>query len=169
MNSNENKPGGGSGGDPPEVYDHGDIETVDGAFERSATNAIILMSQPGDEDTTSVVSLLGSGEEGRINTQAANVVNVTSGRYGGPRPLNLDFPGISLYAVERAKMMIQISLGHFDSLESQRIWLDQDGIHVNAGVSGSLTLSAGPWQTSYIEITPSKITIKSPLVDINPL
>jgi len=166
MDSEKQKPGGGSGGGAP--VDHNDMRFVDGVFERVAPK-IVLLTGPSNVSDKSFLTLIAAGETGFAKLQGSQTVIVRSGNIEDPTghiPSEVGLAGVTLYAPDAA--MIYIQRGNFGEADSQCIKLDSDGtIYVDAGVSGTINLSAGPDGTSYIQISPTGITIKGPLVQIN--
>lgn len=166
MQSNEMKPGGGSGGGGP--VDHNDMRFIDGVFQRVAPKMIFLSGPSAKMDASKII-MVAAGDGGCVKVQGSQSVNIRCGDVqdpGGAIPLSVGITGVTLYAPDAA--MIQIQRGNFGEPDSQFIKLYPDGeIEINAGIDGSVTLSAGPEDTSYISITPTGIVIKGPLVQIN--
>jgi hypothetical protein len=166
MNSDEKNVSGGSGGGGP--VDHNDMRFVDGVFERVAPK-ITLISGPSNKIDASFINVIAAGEGGRVMVQGSESVNIRSGDVqdpGGSIPMSVGITGVTLYAPDAA--MIQIQRGVFGEPDTQFIKLYPSGkIEVNAGIDGTVTLSAGPEGTSYIQITPTGVVIKGPLVQIN--
>jgi hypothetical protein len=84
---------------------------------------------------------------------------------GGYNSDVLDEPGITLFAFDKTSMRIRLQLGRFDSPDPRSITIDNENIWIDAGISGNIILSAGP--SSSITITPTAVTIKGPVVNIN--
>jgi hypothetical protein len=70
MEIDEDKPGGGSGGDLPAPPDptavHADEKTVHGPFGRAAFGKVVLSALP-DNNGDSWTSVLAHGDEGKVS------------------------------------------------------------------------------------------------------
>jgi hypothetical protein len=169
MDSDEKRICGGAGGGP--VAPHDDQRFVNGSFERAAHH-ILMLTTPG-EDRSSLVSVVAAGDGARVKVHAEKTVVVRTGDAAGSNPIpdDVGLSGVTVYAPGAA--ILQLQRGDFDQPECQTIKLDSDGsIFVNAGVSGNIYLGAGPvtadgQASSFIYISPTGITIKGPLIQIN--
>lgn len=175
MEEDENL-GGGSGGADCEEENKGDQAiSVDGTYSIRA-NQVALTSWkniPPSADNDSRIMLLAMGgleglftDSGTVDIRGCKGVRLTAGSLFpiiNP-PMSADSTdGIELETGE--KQSITIKRGMMPAVD-QYITLTQSGITINAGIKGTLTLSAG---LSQITIGPEGITIIGlPLVQINP-
>jgi hypothetical protein len=173
MEDDEN-PGGGSGGDGSEERGHRVI-SADGTYEVRA-NQVSLVSWknlPPATDNESRIKLLAMGgldglfmDDGTVDVRGCKGVRITSG------PL---IPVLNPVMSAGSTDGIEIEAGETQSITMKRgmlpeidqyITLTPTGITINAGLAGTLTLTAG---LSQITIGPAGITIIGmPLVQINP-
>jgi hypothetical protein len=168
MDLNKNKPGGGSGGDPndPVYEDHDDVTFVDGKFKRVA-DKIILQTQHDEGQEETHIAVLASGEKGQIHVQGGQLVNVVAGLLGDEVLPDLKKPGVTLFSNDLATAPIRLQLGYFDNPDTRSITMSAKGIVVDAGISGTITLQAGPDGASSIVIAPDGITMKGTTININ--
>jgi hypothetical protein len=175
MKFDEKRPGGGSGGVKAKTQtDHDDIRDIEGNFKRSAKEIQLQAThwgapaQAGMEVETSNISLQATGEKGALSAQAGQSVAIVSGVLGDDIQAPLDNPGVTVLAYEKGSMRIRLQLGSFNSPDGRSITIDDKGVWIDAGDSGTINLTAGPESAqSYIQISPAGITISGPLVRIN--
>jgi hypothetical protein len=179
MEENGNNPGGGSGGAAPSGADslnrgHRMI-TSEGTHEIRA-NQISFVSWkniPPATDNESRIGLLAMGgldgafiDDGTVDIRGCKGVRITSGPLipvMNPEMSVASTDGIEIETGE--SQSITIKRGQLPEID-QYITMTPDGITINAGLGGTLTLNAG---LSQIVIGPEGITIIGlPLVQINP-
>lgn len=168
-------PGGGSGGDD-DSGDSGDqVINADGTYEVRANQVSVVTWKniPPSKDNESRIMLLAMGgleglftDDGTVDIRGCKGVRITSG------PL---FPILNPFMSSDSTEGIEIEAGESQSVTMKRgmipildqsITMTSSGITINAGLLGTLTLSAG---LSQITIGPSGITIVGiPTVKINP-
>jgi hypothetical protein len=167
MRSDDEQRGGGSGGAFGDEFDekHSDKRSIAGIFERDAI-VLTLEGVPLDNGK-SAVNLIAHGDEAGIVAQAGKNVCVIGGALGDYHPDALDDPGVTLFAQDKISKRIRLQLGNFESPDARSIMIDNDAIWIDAGVSGEIILTAGPDAHSFIKISPTGITIKGPVVNIN--
>jgi hypothetical protein len=176
MEENGKNPGGGSGGaDDSTVRGHRVI-SADGTYSIRA-NQVSLLSQkniPPSTDNESRVMLLAVGGldsefmgDGFVDIRGVKGVRITA----GPPAIPLFSPAMCVESTNGVEIevcetqSITIRRGLLAEID-QYISLTSDGIVINAGIAGTLTLAAG---TSQITIGPEGITIIGmPVVQINP-
>jgi hypothetical protein len=165
MNSDEKRPpSGGSGGG-----NHIDKRIIDGEWIRNA-NYIQLASHP-PHDGQGTVALFATGPDSVMLLRSQKSVAIMTGAVADKDSAdisNIGWSGVTLHAP--GAQVIQLYRGDLNEPDSQRILMKADGeIIIDAGETGSITLQAGPGVTgsSYIKITPTGITIKGTLVQIN--
>lgn len=166
MQTDEEQRGGGSGGAFGDEFDakHTDYKAVAGRWER---DAVVLTLEGVPLDDRSAVNLMAHGDEAGIVAQAGKNVCVIGGALGGYSPAALEDPGVTVFAPDKNSMRIRLQLGHFESPDGRSIMIDNDAVWIDAGVSGEIILTAGPDAHSFIKISPTGITIKGPVVNIN--
>ena len=157
MDSDEKKLGGGSGGGP-----HDDIRNVDGTWKRKATQNIGLYASGASDDSKNIIRI-SAGNRGCSN----GLVLVDSGTdvvvaTGDVSVHAENFDGVTVLVDDTQQILL--TRGYPPTQESQYVILDENGITVNAGDTGTLTLAVGG---NYIEISPTGVTIKGTLVQIN--
>jgi hypothetical protein len=158
MDSDEKKLGGGAGGGNG---GHDDYRDVNGNFERVA-NTIHLWTHP--EDPSGNIVVFAGGSTGRLSLMGAKRISV---RTKPPSPddagvMPKDQPGVLIFAHDDGDQIL-IQRGE-DTGSSQFIDFEAGMIHIHAGDSGQLLLSAG---NSSILISPAGITMKGTLIQIN--
>jgi hypothetical protein len=158
MDLDKKKPGGGAGGGDG---GHEDFRNVNGNFERSA-NTIFLWTHP--EDPSGKIGIIALGGGGRLSLEGAHRVSL---RTKPPSPadagvMRVEQPGILIFAHDEGDQIL-IQRGEVPG-SSQYIDFEAGKIHIDAGQSGQILLSAG---SSSILISPAGITMKGPLIQIN--
>lgn len=157
MDSDEKKLGGGAGGGP-----HDDVRIVDGTFVRKVTQHIALFAMGADDGDTNNIRI-SAGNRGYSNglllmDAGANVVVAT----GDVQANSETFNGVAILVDDTQQILL--TRGFPPTPESQYIILDENGITINAGDAATLTLAVG---SNYIELSPTGVTIKGTLVQIN--
>jgi len=156
MDSDEKRLGGGAGGGNG---GHDDYRDVNGLFERVA-NKIFLWTHP--EDPSGNIVVHAGGTAGRLALMGLNRVTVRTKPGLDDGLMGNEQPGVSIYAPDDGDEIV-IQRGQ-DVGSSQLIHFEAGMIHIHAGDSGQLLLSAG---NSYIKITPAGIEMKGTLIQIN--
>jgi hypothetical protein len=167
--------GAGSGGDPA---DGGHTNYHDGAY-KIAANQIELWTFHASlpqEPLPYKVSLIASDAtltEGNVEVRGATGVRITSGpppSAGGPSSADPSTNGVDIVVAEQQK--INIMRGLLPDVD-QSIVLSPGGITMEGGDGiikidclQGIVLSVGP--TSSITLTPTGITLKGLIVQINP-
>ncbi len=177
MEEDDENLGGGSGGADCTEETKGDqTKSADGTYSIRA-NQVALTSWkniPPSADNDSRIMLLASGgldgafiDDGTVDIRGCKGVRITAG------PVAL--PAISPIMSAASTNGVEIEVDEAQSITMKRgmlpvvdqyITLTPSGITIDAGIGGTLTLSAG---MSQITIGPAGITIIGmPLVQINP-
>lgn len=176
MADDDQDPGGGTGGDNGSE-DHGHrVISAAGTYEIKANQVQLLSWKniPPATDNESRIRLLAMGgldaafiDDGTVDIRGIKGVRITT----GPTPIPLFSPimsadstnGVEIETSEPQSITVRRGLL---PLIDQYITLTPDGIVINAGIAGTLTLAAG---MSQITIGPEGITIIGmPVVEINP-
>jgi hypothetical protein len=167
--------GGGSGGDDGAADRGHRVKSTAGTYEIRG-NQVVLVSWkniPPATDNASRIILLATGgldgefmDDGTVDIRGCKGVRITSGPLipvVNPATSVESTNGVEIEAGEQQS--ITIKRGMLPVVD-QYISLTQSGIVINAGISGTLTLSAG---MSQITLGPEGITIIGmPFVQINP-
>jgi hypothetical protein len=179
MDIDEGKLGGGSGGDTGMAGDAGNQIKSAKATYQIGGNQVYLVSRkaiPGGSNPPgpSKIALLAGGspeagfiDDGEVDVRGCKAVRITS----GPLAIPMVSPSTSSESTDGIDLITSITqkirLQHGITPEiNQRIELTTDGILIDAGMLGTLTLRAG---LSEITIDMSGITIIGcPFVQINP-
>lgn len=176
MEDHEN-PGGGSGGQGDDSTTRGHrVISADGTYAIRANQVSLLSWKniPPSTDNESRIMILACGGldtgymgDGTVDIRGAKGVRITS----GPPAIPLLSPEMSVESTDGVEIVasetqsVTIRRGLLAEID-QYISVTQDGIVINAGIAGTLTLAAG---MSQITIGPEGITIIGmPLVQINP-
>jgi len=171
----DQKLGGGSGGDDGSDQRGHRTTSADGTYEIRA-NQVMLCSWknlPPATDNESRIMLLAVGgldgafmDDGTVDIRGCKGVRITSGPLipvVNPPMSAASTNGVEIEAGEQQSITIRRGLL---PVVDQYISLTNSGITINAGIGGTLTLAAG---MSQITIGPSGVTIIGmPLVQINP-
>jgi hypothetical protein len=175
MNEDENLSGGSGGADCEEESKGDQAISADGTYSIRA-NQVALTSWknlPPSADNESRIMLLAMGgleglfmDDGTVDVRGCKGVRITSGSL---------IPILNPIMSADSTDGIEIEAGEAQSITMKRgmipvvdqsITMTASGITINAGILGTLTLTAG---LSTITIGPSGITIIGiPLVQINP-
>jgi hypothetical protein len=160
MDSDENNPGGGSGGNgskPKPV-----IVAAKGLWEVDAAAAGIIVTPKGESPTLFgiVLAVHGDADTGGVKVHGTNNVFIRT---------SLDDlsswesnAGVTAYCGADQKILLQHGMPSAES--SLKIQIDPTSILIDGGMAGTITLSVGQ---QMIQITPAGITIKGTLVQIN--
>jgi hypothetical protein len=156
MDSDEKKLGGGAGGGNG---GHEDYRDVKGNFERVADTMHLWTHF---EDNSGNIVVHAGGTTGKLSLMGLNRVTVRTKPSLEDGLMGNEQPGVSIYAPDDGDEIV-IQRGQ-DVGSSQLIDFEAGMIHIHAGDSGQLLLSAG---NSYIKITPAGIEMKGTLIQIN--
>jgi hypothetical protein len=171
----DEKLGGGSGGDDGSEGRGHQTTSADGTYEIRA-NQVALVSWknlPPATDNESRIMLLAVGgldgafmDDGTVDIRGCKGVRITSGSLipvVNPPMSVASTAGVEIEVGEQQSITIRRGLL---PMVDQYISLTNSGITINAGIGGTLTLAAG---MSQITIGPTGVTIIGmPLVQINP-
>jgi len=163
--------GAGSGGDEGDGFkdDYCDGRHMIGGAEVFVT----AMGSDGPEGVSPLISILAGATDpdGKITVRGSAGVRITSGPSSQPKSHNPDIDGLEMQTGDT--QTISIFRGMDENPAQGRMVFENQGIGIQANEGGvwirSLTkikfMVAGA--TSYIELTPSGIVMKGPLIQIN--
>ena len=176
MELEEQNSGGGSGGDTGMDSSGNQIKSASGTYQIGG-NQVVLVSRaslpPATAGPSRIILLAGGSapsgfmDDGMVDVRGTKGVRVTA----GPPTIPLISPATTQEATDGVDVIVSedqaITLRRgLVPMVDQRIELTSDGILIDAGVMGTLTLRAG---LSEITIDVTGITITGmPLVQINP-
>lgn len=174
MEKEEEKPGGGSGGDLPDLPAppdpsavHADEKHIQGPFGRSAFGKIALSALPDDQGD-SWNAILAHGQSGKVNVQGQKMVYVVGGALEGYQPAEAKGAGVMVLCLDPRFDTIRLQLGYPEDPASMGISLQHNGIIIDSGTSAFIHLHCGPAGAgSSIHMTPEGITLKGTQININ--
>ena len=173
MNSDENNVGGGTGGGGGSDDSGNNLQSCEATYQ-IAGNQVVLLSRkslpPGKPGPSRITVLAAGGlptfaDDGKVDIRGAKGVRITA----GPPAIPEVSPPITADTTDGVEIMVSetqfVTIYRGQSPLNQKIEMFPNGILIDAGVSGMLTLKAG---ASQIILNAEGITIQGlPLVQIN--
>ncbi len=167
--------GGGSGGGTGMDDDGNNLQSCNSTYQ-IAGNQVALLSRkmpplnPAKPAGPSCITLLATGglptleDDGKIDIRGAKGVRITAGGV----PIPMVSPPVSDSTTDGVEIMVSetqnVTIYRGVSALNQKIEMFPNGILIDAGIGGILTLKAGE---SEIVLSPTGIVIKGLLVEIN--
>jgi hypothetical protein len=174
MEIEEEKPGGGSGGDLPDLPAppdptavHADEKQIQGPFGRAAFGKVALSALPDDQGE-SWNAILAHGENGKVNVQGQKMVYIVGGALEGYQPGEAKGAGVMVICLDNRVDTIRLQLGYLEDPACLSIGIQHNGIVIDSGTSGFIHLHSGPAGAgSSIHLAPEGITMKGTQININ--